>query len=49
MSFAHAAVLSSDLMTQPMGIPFQNTDNIGLIKELHSSTPKRNHQIGMSE
>ena len=49
MSFAHVAALSSDLMTRPKEIPFQNTDNDGLITDPHSSTPKRSHQIGVSE
>ena len=49
MSFAHVAVLNSDLMTRPKEIPFQNTGNDGLITDPHSSSPKRNHQIGVSE
>ena len=47
-SFAHAAVLSSDLMTHPKEIPFQNIGNVGLITDSLFSTANRNRRTGTS-
>jgi hypothetical protein len=49
MSFAHAAVLNSDLMTTPKDVPFQNTGNVGLMTDSLFSTAKRNRRAGTRE